>query len=81
MATEGVTKTSQGPEIHLNHGQTPAAWTAVLIILVAFIVGTVGVVIGSWPLFWVGGVALATIGVITGRVMSMMGMGTKPKSS
>lgn len=65
---------------HDNHGQTPAAWTAVTIILVAFALGTIGVAIGNWPLFWIGGVALTVIGGVTGKVMSMAGMGAKPKS-
>ena len=64
---------------HDNHGQTPAAWTAVIIIVVAFIIGTVAVVIGNWPLFWAG-VALVLIGAVTGKVMAMAGMGAKPKS-
>lgn len=81
MANESGAQTTEGTEIHNNHGQTPAAWTAVSIIMIAFVLGTIGVVIGSWPLFWVGGVALGIIGAITGRVMSMMGMGLKPKAS
>lgn len=64
---------------HDNHGQTPAAWTAVVLILIAFVLGTVAVVIGNWPLFWVGGVGLAIVGAITGKVMSMAGMGAKQK--
>ena len=62
---------------HDNHGQSPAAWTAVIIILIAFLIGTVAVVIGNWPLFWVGGVALAIIGAVAGKVMSMAGMGVQ----
>ena len=37
-----------------HHGNTPAAWTGVLVILVGFVVGGLGLVIGSWPMFWVG---------------------------
>lgn len=67
-------------DAHDNHGQNPAAWTAVIIIIVAFVLGTLGVVLGNWPLFWVGGVALTVVGAITGKVMSMMGMGANPKT-
>lgn len=63
---------------HYTHGNTPAAWTACTIIMVAFLFGTIAVVIGNWPLFWVGGVALAIAGVIAGRVMAMMGYGNPP---
>jgi small neutral amino acid transporter SnatA (MarC family) len=58
-----------------HHGNTPAAWTACTIIMVAFLVGTIAVVIGNWPLFWVGGVGLAIVGAVVGQVMAMMGMG------
>lgn len=58
-----------------NHGNTPAAWTAVLIIMLAFLVGTIAVVIANWPLFWIGGVGLGIVGIIVGWVMAMMGMG------
>ncbi len=64
---------------HDNHGQTPAAWTAVIIMIVAAIFGTIAVVIGNWPLFWIGGVALTVVGAVVGKVMSMAGMGAKPK--
>ena len=66
---------------HDNHGQTPAAWTAVIIIIIAFLLGTIAVVIGNWPLFWIGGVALTVVGGIAGKVMSMAGMGAKPKEA
>jgi hypothetical protein len=64
------------PEHHADHGSTPAAWTAVVIITIAFIVGTLAIILGNWPMFWVG-VALVAVGAIVGKVMSMMGMGKK----
>ncbi len=60
-----------------HHGNTPAAWTAVLVILVGFIVGGIGLLVGSWPTFWVG-VALAPVGAIIGKVMQKMGLGAEP---
>ena len=62
-------------DAHDNHGQTPAAWTAVIIIMLAFLLGTIAVVAGAWVLFWVGGVGLAIVGMIVGKVMSMAGYG------
>jgi hypothetical protein len=62
-----------------HHGNTPAAWTACTIVLVGFVVGGLGLVVESWPMFWVG-VACAPIGVIVGVVMSKMGMGAEPVS-
>lgn len=61
---------------HDDHGSTPAAWTAVVIITIAFAVGTVAVVLANWPLFWVG-VALVVVGAVVGRVMQAMGLGKK----
>ncbi|MBA3311390.1 MAG: hypothetical protein H0U28_15280 [Nocardioidaceae bacterium] len=59
-----------------HHGNTPAAWTAVLVSLAAFGVGAVGLVIGSWPVFWIG-VALLAVAVVAGRVMQAMGLGAR----
>jgi hypothetical protein len=57
-----------------HHGNTPAAWTAVCVALVAFLVGAVGLVVGSWVTFWVG-VALLAVAAAVGKVMQAMGMG------
>jgi len=57
-----------------GHGNTPAAWAAVIIIMIAFVVGTLGIIAGSWVTFWIGG-ALVVVGGIVGKVMQMMGMG------
>lgn len=59
---------------HDNHGSTPAAWTAVTIIMVAFLVGGIGVVVAQPWLFWVGA-ALVVVGLVVGKVMQMMGLG------
>ena len=57
-----------------HHGNTPAAWTAVTIIFLAFVVGGVGVLVGNAVIFWVG-VVLALVGAIVGKVMQMAGLG------
>ncbi|MCU0282302.1 MAG: hypothetical protein MUD13_00170 [Candidatus Nanopelagicales bacterium] len=53
---------------HDNHGQTPANWTGAGIIMLAFLVGTVGVVIAQPIVFWIG-VALVVVGMIVWKVM------------
>jgi len=58
-----------------GHGNTPAAWAAVTIIIVASVIGTLGVMLANWPLFWVG-VGLTIAGGIVGKVMQMMGLGS-----
>ena len=57
-----------------NHGNTPAAWTAVIVGLLAFVVGGIGLMIGSMLVFWIG-VALAPIAIVAGKILSLMGMG------
>jgi hypothetical protein len=52
------------PVHHDDHGSTPAAWTLVVIITIAFVVGTLAIILGNWPMF-------------VGKVMAMMGMGKK----
>ena len=59
-----------------NHGSTPAAWVAVFIALVAFVIGGIALVFSpiNWPMFWVG-VALLPVAMVVGKVMSAMGLG------
>ena len=64
---------------HDDHGSTPAAWTAVTIIMIAFLVGGIGVVAALPWLFWVG-IALIVVGIVVGKVMQMMGMGAEQAS-
>ncbi len=59
-----------------SHGSTPAAWTAVTVCLVGFVVGAIGLVVESWPTFWVG-VGLIAVSGIVGKVMQTMGMGVR----
>jgi len=58
-----------------NHGNTPAAWTAVVIGLASFVVGGVGLMADSLLVFWIG-VALAPLALLVGYVMARMGFHT-----
>ena len=60
-----------------NHGNTLAAWTTVVLLMVAFTVGCVGVLLLSVPVF-IAGVVLTVISLIIGKVMAMMGYGKQP---
>lgn len=64
---------------HDDHGSTPAAWTAVTIIMFAFLIGGIGVLISVSWLFWAS-VVLVAIGIVVGKVMQMMGMGAAEPS-
>ena len=63
-----------------HHGNTPAAWTGVSIVLVGFVVAGIGLVLDSWVVFWIG-VALAPVGAVVGLVMARMGYGAEPVKS
>jgi hypothetical protein len=58
-----------------HHGNTPAAWTAVTVAMLGFVVGGIALVLDpvSMPLFWVG-VALGVASLVVFAVMSRMGL-------
>ena len=60
-----------------NHGNTPAAWTAVTIGLASFVVGGIGLMVGSMALFWIGVAILIGAGVLF-AVMAKMGLHDSP---
>lgn len=59
-----------------HHGNTPAAWTAVTVILIGFVVGGIGLVIMNMTVFWIG-LILLPVGAIVGKVMQKMGLGAE----
>ena len=60
--------------MHAHHGNTPAAWTGVTIILAGFVVGAIGLMVHNLVVFWIG-VALVPVAVIIGKIMQKMGLG------
>lgn len=60
-----------------HHGNTPAAWTGVTLILAGFVVGGIGMIVDNWTMFWVG-IALLPLGLIVGKIMQKMGLGSAP---
>ena len=58
-----------------NHGNTPAAWTAVLVALVGFVVGGVGLMLDpiSYAVFWAG-VGIVVLAAVVFVVMAKLGM-------
>jgi hypothetical protein len=57
-----------------SHGNTPAAWTAVSIMFVGFLIGGLALPLNAPWLFFVG-LGVVALGAVVGKVMSMMGMG------
>jgi hypothetical protein len=57
-----------------HHGSTPAAWTAVTLVLVGFLLGGAGLILNNWLLFWVGaGVVAASL--VIGKLLQVAGLG------
>ncbi|WP_309064237.1 HGxxPAAW family protein [Microbacterium sp.] len=59
-----------------GHGHSPAAWTAVVIMLVGFTAGTVFFCMNQPVLVWVSA-AVVLIGAIVGWVLAKAGYGVK----
>ncbi len=57
-----------------SHGNAPAAWTAVAIMFVGFLLSGLALPFELPWLFFVG-LAVVVLGAVVGKVMSMMGMG------
>ena len=67
-------------EEHLDHGNTPAAWTTVIIIIAAFVVGTLGIMMANWVMFWIGA-GMVVLGAVAGKILGMMGFGNPRHAS
>lgn len=57
-----------------GHGNSPAAWTAVIIMLVAFTIGTVAFFFELATIVWASA-GLLIVGLIVGGVLTKMGYG------
>ena len=58
-----------------NHGNTPAAWAAVAVAMLGFVVAGIGLVFDpvKMSVFWVGS-ALVVVSIVVFAVMSRMGL-------
>ena len=57
-----------------HHGNTPAAWTTVILVILAFAVSGTAVWVGNAVMFWAG-VVIAVVAVVVGKLMQMAGLG------
>ena len=62
-----------------GHGNSPAAWTGVVIMLVAFSVGTIAFFFDKPIVVWIA-VAFVFIGLATGAILAKMGYGANSPS-
>jgi hypothetical protein len=58
-----------------SHGNTPAAWTAVTIMFVGFLLSGLALPLELPWLFFVG-LGVVALGAVIGKVMQMMGLGS-----
>jgi hypothetical protein len=58
-----------------SHGNTPAAWIGVSVVLAGFIIGGVGLVMESMLVFWIG-VAFLPVGALVGMALGKTGLGS-----
>lgn len=58
----------------LDHGSTPAAWTAVIVMLVGMSISGVAMILNQPMYFWLG-MALLPIGGAAGWLMAKAGLG------
>ena len=63
-----------------NHGNSLAAWAAVSIATLGFLIAGIGLMLYSWPMFWIGA-AFEPIAVVVGLVLSRMGHGSATSHS
>ena len=77
-ATAGDTesRSAAGPDKHVHHGRTLAAWTGSLIAMLATILGGIGVMMQNWVRFWIG-VAVMLVGLIAAKVLQATGHGAR----
>jgi hypothetical protein len=69
------------PMAEHRDGQSTAAWSAVAIVLLAALVISVAIVVGSWPVAIVG-IVLVVVGAAAGKILAMAGFGQgKPEQS
>lgn len=59
-----------------GHGNSPAAWIGVVIMLLGFAVGTVAFFLEIVPVVWVG-VGIIVFGLLAGLVAAKLGYGVK----
>lgn len=63
-----------------SHGQTPAAWTAVILMLIGSVISSVAVVWAKPLVFWIG-ILVVAIGAVAGLVLRSAGYGQAKTAS
>lgn len=72
--TAGKTHHGIDHSIDLGHGNSPAAWTCVIVMLIGALIASIAFVIASTPIFWAG-IAVMFVGLLAGYGMRKAGYG------
>lgn len=65
---------------HISHGNSPAAWSCVGLLMVAAAIFTLAVILTSVVLAVIGGV-LTVVALVLGKVLSLAGYGANPPAN
>lgn len=63
-----------------SHGNSPAAWTLVAMVLVGLVIAGIGSLAGAWIVMWVG-IVIAVLGAPVGFFMRLAGKGANGEYS
>lgn len=64
----------------LGHGNSPAAWTLVLLVLLGAVLVMLGMLADLW-IFTIIGIVAAVAGLVAGFIMGRAGMGADPRAA
>jgi hypothetical protein len=73
-AKQGTAKQGVDHSVDLGHGNSPAAWTCVIVMLIGALIASIAFVIASTPIF-IGGIGVMVLGLILGWIMRKAGYG------
>lgn len=76
----GRNAAEQGHEEHSGHGNSVAAWTGVIVIMIGALIMSVSVLVSSVAMFVVGAV-VTVLGAVAAKVLSAMGYGATPTAA
>jgi len=75
-AAPGKTHHGIDHSIDLGHGNSPAAWTCVIVMLIGALIAAIAFVIASTPIF-VAGAVVMVLGLLAGWIMRKAGYGVE----
>lgn len=76
MSQSYIGRGAEPAEAKYHHGQSPAAWTAVIIAGVAFVLGGIAVIQMDWVMLAVAG-GLIVLSLVIGGALRAAGLGNR----